>query len=636
MGSLHEGMPLIFLWLLVIMTSLVGAWKTFRKSYAKKMTGTVKKEERDSVVEYENEMDKFRALVREIRFSRESNYISWAGRFTKILTDIMMRHGGILLACLATFLISVIAFLGFFVLLPIVSTPYTLWWGWNIGFGTFLLYSILFNYLMCVFTPPGSPSDSSYDEGKVYRGGWDPTTDVDKGNSDCKKCKTFKPPRAHHCSVCRTCILKMDHHCPWVNNCVGHGNYRYFYSFLLYLTIATGYLAVVLCPYMIEVSSVKPQISAATGLDRLATVTEVQSVKGVEGAAGGGRRLEEKGSLDLSEPQKAILTPNNEKLSTTAALVHQKNQGSPGRHGNDASRSSAQRWNVDDDATHMSFGEKMSTMFHFMKMLIGAPEPMEGNRNNQAKNLDEKLELPPLLKTGSGTLFRGHGISGYEEGTNPVQGEEEKYPHTKLKEHPDFVDKHKYSFADGKLHISGWMSMFFLGHETIDTRGVIVFVFAIGLGIALGVGSLLGFHTYLVSQNMTTLDFYHQSASRKAKMAQISNYINQGKGSMTEFTADEYIRNEVHTRGLTHRYDQGTFLNNFQEVFGESNPWWLVILPRRRKAPPMGPPCITLNEAEQMVVTGKTESAERGQVRRGVGKGKMKEYIFEGPQSDKK
>jgi hypothetical protein len=32
----------------------------------------------------------------------------------------------------------------------------------------------------------------------------------------CRRCKTFKPPRAHHCSVCQRCIIKMDHHCPYV------------------------------------------------------------------------------------------------------------------------------------------------------------------------------------------------------------------------------------------------------------------------------------------------------------------------------------------------------------------------------------------------------------------------------------
>ncbi|RYH17586.1 hypothetical protein EON65_28370 [archaeon] len=30
----------------------------------------------------------------------------------------------------------------------------------------------------------------------------------------CRKCKAFKPKRAHHCSICGRCIVKMDHHCP--------------------------------------------------------------------------------------------------------------------------------------------------------------------------------------------------------------------------------------------------------------------------------------------------------------------------------------------------------------------------------------------------------------------------------------
>lgn len=41
--------------------------------------------------------------------------------------------------------------------------------------------------------------------------------------------------RSYHCNDCNACVLRRDQHCAWLLNCIGYGNYKSFYFFLMYL-----------------------------------------------------------------------------------------------------------------------------------------------------------------------------------------------------------------------------------------------------------------------------------------------------------------------------------------------------------------------------------------------------------------
>lgn len=73
--------------------------------------------------------------------------------------------------------------------------------------------------------------------GRHQRGG---DSDADEWTV-CTRCETYRPPRAHHCRICKRCIRRMDHHCPWINNCVGERNQKFFLQFLVYVALMAIY-----------------------------------------------------------------------------------------------------------------------------------------------------------------------------------------------------------------------------------------------------------------------------------------------------------------------------------------------------------------------------------------------------------
>lgn len=107
----------------------------------------------------------------------------------------------------------------------------------NIILGHYLLINIIFHYINAVKTNPGfvlnTPQVAEKDV-KYYRNNYNQRI--------CKHCCQVKPPRAYHCSICRKCVIKMEHHCPWINNCVGVMNHKFYLLFCWFMWLGTIYI----------------------------------------------------------------------------------------------------------------------------------------------------------------------------------------------------------------------------------------------------------------------------------------------------------------------------------------------------------------------------------------------------------
>jgi len=142
-----------------------------------------------------------------------------------------------------------------------------------------LLIMFLWSYLMAIFSNPGRPPESFYlteeehtamrasDRGRSVLDSISARVTVHErtaaGNMRyCDQCKCIKPDRGHHCSMCMQCVLKMDHHCPWVGNCVGFRNYKFFVLFLTYTCFYTLFIVACCAPFIAEFWNDKTNSSA--------------------------------------------------------------------------------------------------------------------------------------------------------------------------------------------------------------------------------------------------------------------------------------------------------------------------------------------------------------------------------------
>jgi len=122
-----------------------------------------------------------------------------------------------------------------FVILPQLKE--SLWSIIHIVLFNVLILILVFSHGKSVLTNPGFVDLPLFplDFSDVMSGDSQPSTPNSENEwTICRKCDIYRPPRSHHCKVCGRCVKKMDHHCPWINNCVGEKNQKYFIRFLFY------------------------------------------------------------------------------------------------------------------------------------------------------------------------------------------------------------------------------------------------------------------------------------------------------------------------------------------------------------------------------------------------------------------
>ncbi|XP_078491793.1 palmitoyltransferase ZDHHC3 isoform X2 [Ciona intestinalis] len=145
------------------------------------------------------------------------------------------------------FTYALVAYADYVIIQHVILTTLTgsIWGAVHCVLFNTIIFGVLYSHARTVFSDPGIVPlpimglDFSDLHVQGSKGHMDQSSGEDW--TVCQRCETYRPPRAHHCKICRRCVRRMDHHCPWVNNCIGEMNQKYFIQFLFYTALLCIY-----------------------------------------------------------------------------------------------------------------------------------------------------------------------------------------------------------------------------------------------------------------------------------------------------------------------------------------------------------------------------------------------------------
>lgn len=458
-----------------------------------------------------------------MKYEKKINFYFWMSILLDIIGDWVMKQFGYLLVGVASLLISGIALGGFLVTVPTVSAPMSLLRMFHYLWGGFMVCSIAFNYFKAVTTKPGAPAD-------IFLA-------VDAIDRSCKKCNFAKPRRTHHCSICRSCVLKMDHHCPWVNNCVGHYNYRYFVSFLIWVTLGTLYLAGISASHIVRSNILQHpghkghmrdatdhQNSHHVGIDRTRSqrvsqvyeniykgVLEAQEHSGQRGHAKGGKGGDRGDGGGVGSGVSNVI----------AARRSLRNQG--------LAESSVERISSNNDAAYITpfpAGTEESNTTYF-----------SGTIRKLSSSFEDGISAPGH----ESSINSGYVVSMSQQAFSFIWGYIYRTYTNGVMLAAVIVDKliGETALADAQLPSDDF---------------IILLLAILSVGVGIGTGILMSLHLYLIAYGLTTIEMFET----------------------------RYLTEKLKKQGVKYKNpnDHG-IVENFKDVFGPY-PWHIALLPSSR------------------------------------------------------